>query len=358
MKDLKKENIKLKFENEELKKQIEIRDIALNSTKILIRVVDLNGIVQFINPTHMTLLGYSEEDRIGHSTFDVVHPEDRDRVLNFFLWYMEHPETDESAPIEYRMRHKKGHYLWARATGRAVRKDGKMDMVVITVWDITESKQMEDQLHALAARLQTVREEERTRISREIHDEFGQALTSLKFDLALLVKNIPAENISALDKAKSMKQYIDKTIHLIRRISTELRPPILDDFGLKAALEWQAQDFQNKTGILCELKSGLKEKLPMEREKSISVFRIFQEALTNVARHAAASRVTIEFHQKKNILSMQIKDNGRGITDDDIMKKTSLGIMGMKERAFAMNGEFAIQSKPGKGTLVKFIMPL
>jgi PAS domain S-box-containing protein len=353
-----KENAALKSDHEELLRQIEIRDIALNSTKILIRIVDLQGKVQFINPTHKILLGYSEKDRIGKSTFDVVHPDDKERVVNFFFRHVEHPELGESPPIEYRMRHKQGHYLWARATGRLVKIKGRPSLIVITVWDITESKMMEDQLHALAERLQTIREEERTLISREIHDEFGQAMTSLKFDLALLVKNIPKDNQPALDKAKSMMKYIDQTIQLIRRISTELRPPILDDFGLKAAIEWQAEDFQNKTGIKCVFKSNLKEEIPIGKEKTISVFRIFQEALTNVARHAKATKVDIEFNCKKNLLTMLIKDNGRGIAKGEILDKKSLGIIGMKERAFSLNGDFRIQAGRGKGTSIQFSMPL
>jgi PAS domain S-box-containing protein len=348
----------LKREIAELKKQIEVRDIALNSAKILIRITDLNGIVQYVNSAHNTLLGYTEEERIGHSTFEVIHPDDRERALRLFGSIIANPELAENSSFEYRMRHKDGHYLWARVEGRFVRRDGKPVLTVLTVWDITERKKMEDQLHALAEKLHTIREEERTRISREIHDEFGQAMTSLKFDLALLARTIPAERKDALDKARGMMLYIDQTIQLIRRISTELRPPILDDFGLKAAIEWQACDFQAKTGIRCELRSNLKEELPLGKEQSISIFRIFQEALTNVARHAAATRVVVDFHKRQNRLTLKIKDNGRGITENGIIDKASLGITGMKERAFSRGGELDIRGMPKKGTTIQFSIPL
>ncbi len=348
----------LKREIAELKKQIEIRDIALNSTRSLIRITDLNGIIQYVNSAHTTLLGYTEEERIGHSTFEFMHPDDRQRAYQLFASIMENPESGENAFFEYRVRHKDGHYLWARVEGKFVRKQGKPILIVLTVWDITERKKMEDQLHALAQKLQTIREEERTHISREIHDEFGQALTSLKFNLALLAKTIPAERKDALDKARGMMLYIDQTIQLIRRISTELRPPILDDFGLKAAIEWQAGDFQNKTGIQCKLNLDLQEELPIEKEKSISIFRIFQEALTNVARHAAATRVVVDFHNRQNKLTLKIKDNGRGITPNEIIDKGSLGITGMKERAFSLGGELDIKGGPKKGTIIQFTIPL
>ena len=348
----------LRREIAELKKQVEIRDIALNSTKVLIRITDLNGIVQYVNSAHNTLLEYTEEDRIGHSTFDVIHPDDRARALQLFGSVLANPELAENASFEYRLKHKDGHYLWARVEGALARREGKPSLAVLTVWDITERKKMEDQLHALAEKLHTIREEERTRISREIHDEFGQAMTSLKFDLALLAKKIPPERKDALDKAKGMMQYIDQTIQLIRRISTELRPPILDDFGLKAAIEWQAGDFQNKTGIRCELKSNLKEELPLGKEKSISIFRIFQEALTNVARHAEATRVAVDFYNRQNRLTLKVRDNGRGISKSEIIDKTSLGITGMKERAFSLGGELEIKGMPKKGTTIQLSIPL
>ncbi len=354
---LKEENAILKKKIDELTKAIQIRDVALNTTKILIRIIDLNGIIQYVNSAHLTLLGYTEEDRVGRPTFEVVHPDDVERVIRFFQWFVQHPDMDDNTVIEYRLRHKQGYYLWARAEGKFVKKDGKPVLAVVTACDITDRKKMEDQLHALAERLHTIREEERTRISREIHDEFGQALTSLKFDVALLAKHVPPEEKEAQEKARKMLNYIDNTISLIRRISTELRPPILDDFGLKAAIEWQAEDFQNKTGIKCKLQSDLEEEIALGKEKSISVFRIFQEALTNVARHAEATEVVVDFHRKKKSLTMQIKDNGRGIRKSEMIDKTSLGITGMKERAFSLGATFEIKSKPGKGTMIHFSMP-
>jgi signal transduction histidine kinase len=265
---------------------------------------------------------------------------------------------EESPPIEYRMRHKDGHYLWARAMGRIVRKKDTPSLVVITVWDITKSREMEYQLHALAERLHTVREEERTNISREIHDVFGQALTSLKFELAILARSFLPDQQNAHAKARSILQSIDEIIQLIRKISTELRPPILDDFGLKAAIEWQTADFQKKTGIKCTLNSDLENELSIDKKKAISLFRIFQEALTNVARHAGATQVVINFYYKKKKLIMQVKDNGRGISKAEMEGKTSLGLMGMRERVFSLNGDLKIEGKPEEGTVITVEVPM
>ena len=169
--------------------------------------------------------------------------------------------------------------------------------------DITERKKAEEQLkgsteqlRALSAHLQSVREEERTLISREIHDELGQELTGLKMDLSWLVKRLSKNQKSLISKTESMLKLVDSTIQTVRRISSELRPGVLDDLGLIAAIEWQAQDFENRTGITCDFSSSVEE-IGLDRDRSTAVFRIFQETLTNVSRHAKATRVKISLEE-------------------------------------------------------------
>ena len=344
-------------QNEELKRQIEIRDIALNATKVMIRITKPDGTNIFAN-SPQAVLGYTNEEREGRSAFEIIHPDDRDRATHFFFANFSRPDLDETDPFEYRLKHKDGHYLWARAIGRVVKREACPPLGVITIWDITESKEMEDQLHALAERLQIIREEERTKISREVHDEFGQALTGLKYELAMLSKKLPPRNKQAVTTARGMMDSIDQTIQLVRRISTDLRPPILDDFGLRDTIEWQVEDFQKKTGIKTNLTSNLTETFAIEKDRAISIFRIFQEALTNIARHAEASEVLVDIRYFNGLFSMRIEDNGRGISEEEIKCRTSLGIMGMKERAFSLRGTFTIRTAPQGGTIIEFSMPL
>jgi PAS domain S-box-containing protein len=356
MTDSKSGAVQLRAELEELKRQIEIRDIALNATKIMIRITDADGTYLYANDPK-AVIGYTAREREGRSAFELIHPEDRDRVLNLFLGYRSQPDFQESTPFEHRVRHKCGHYICVRAIGAAVKRGESPPWGVITMWDVSENKELEDQLHALAERLHTIREEERTCVSLEVHNEFGQALTGLKLELATFFKQLSPGNSQTTSKARELMASIDQTIQLVRRISTDLRPPILDDFGLKDAIEWQAEDFERKTGIKARLGSALPETIEIDKEKGVSIFRIFQEALTNVARHAEASEVSINLDHREGFFSMRIRDNGRGITDDEIKSRSSLGIMGMRERAFSLRGLFNILSAQEGGTLVEFSIP-
>ena len=217
-----------------------------------------------------------------------------------------------------------------------------------------------EKLRALATHLQSVREEERTRIAREIHDELGQALTGLKFDLIWLGRHLsltdPANIQLCQDKVRSMFGLIDTTIQLGRKIATELRPGILDDLGLVEALDWQAQEFQERTGIRCEFIS-LPEELELDNDRSTTLFRIFQETLTNVARHAKATQVRITLRVNAQEVQLEIQDNGRGITDQEINNSRSLGLLGMRERALVFGGEISLQGQAEKGTTVTVRLP-
>lgn len=214
-----------------------------------------------------------------------------------------------------------------------------------------------DQLRALTARLQSVREEERARIAREVHDELGQALTGLKLDLAWVSSKLrPQKGLQ--NKIKSMYLQIDATIQIVRRIGTELRPGVLDSLGLAAAIEWQAAEFQERTGIICETKIDVTEKL-WEQHFSTACFRILQETLTNVIRHAHATRLDIRLAQVDgHALNLTMQDNGQGITEGEITDARSIGLIGMKERAAQFGGKVSFHGVPGMGTLVTLHMPL
>jgi len=214
-----------------------------------------------------------------------------------------------------------------------------------------------DQLRALAARLQSVREEERTSIAREIHDELGQACTAIKMDLALIRRKATRRQTRLLAKVNSATQLVDGMIVTLRRIASDLRPRTLDDLGLLAALEWQAQEFESRTGIRCRITLP-KEPLELDAERSTAIFRIFQESLTNVARHAHATRVDARLERVSNDLFFEVHDNGKGFDAGDIKARNSLGLVGMQERAHLLNGELKLESVPGAGTSLALRIPL
>ena len=230
--------------------------------------------------------------------------------------------------------------------------------------DIAERKRMGEELKTsreqfrnLAAHLQSVREEERTRMAREVHDELGQSLTALKMDLSWLSKKLPKNQGPLLQKISSMSGYVDETVKMVRRIATELRPGVLDDLGIVAAIEWHLREFRNRTGIAYKFSSQL-ETLPLGKMQSTAVFRILQETLTNVARHAAASQVEVSLEKVEGCVVLRVSDNGRGIKESAMRDTKSLGLLGMRERAVLIGGEVRINGRAGEGTTVTVRIPL
>jgi len=244
---------------------------------------------------------------------------------------------------------------------------GAIQGAIVVNLDITERKQAEEelktshsQLRALSMRLQQIREEDRIAIAREIHDEMGGGLTGLKMDLSWLSHKIGdadsgEERIALMDRIHASNVLIDQMIQVVRRVSIHLRPSVLDDLGLIAALEWQLSEFTSRTEIPHEFTTTF-EYVNMEEDTTIAVFRIFQEALTNVARHSRATKVIVVLREGERSLFgdeslvLEIRDNGRGIMEEEILNPESLGLLGMKERVLAFGGELSIRGKPGGGT--------
>lgn len=228
------------------------------------------------------------------------------------------------------------------------------------IMDVTERKRTEeelersrDQLRALAGRVQTVREEERTRVAREIHDELGQALTAIKIDLSSFGRKLPADQ---KPRSESILQQVDETIQSVRRISTELRPAVLDAAGLVAAVEWAAEEFQARTGTKCRLDLP-QEDLVINPQRATALFRVLQETLTNVARHANATQVHVRLAKEDGNLTLEVHDNGKGVSGEQLASGSSLGILGMRERALLLGGELTITGALGKGTTVRVRIP-
>ncbi|MGA7145887.1 MAG: histidine kinase, partial [Desulfobacterales bacterium] len=214
-----------------------------------------------------------------------------------------------------------------------------------------------EQLRDLASYLQDVREQERTRIAREIHDDFGQSLTILKMDLSWLKKHMIQDQPEVQNKIDAMFKVIDTSLQTLHIVSSELRPVILDDFGLESAIEWQAEEFQKRTGVRCYVYSSVSD-LDLTKEQSTAIFRIFQEALTNIMRHSGATKVDVRLEMSKDTLTLEVADNGRGITETEIGDSQSFGLLGIRERLYPLNGKVDFIGHPNKGTRVIVRVPI
>jgi signal transduction histidine kinase len=212
-------------------------------------------------------------------------------------------------------------------------------------------------LRALAARVQSVQEEEQRRIAREIHDELGQALTALKMDLSWLMGRLPPESAQLLEKTRSMSAQIDSMVHSVRELAARLRPEVLDELGLPAAIKWQAREFQLRAGIRCDVTLPVEE-FALDQERATALFRIFQELLTNVIRHAAATKVEVVLRYAEGSLLLEVIDDGSGIVETAIRSPSSLGLLGMRERAAPFGGRLEISPRRGRGTSVRVLIPV
>lgn len=240
--------------------------------------------------------------------------------------------------------------------GRRVRRGALGgDLILLAFEDVTD-REKRAELRALAARLHAVREEERTRLAREIHDELSGSLTVLKLDLSLLPDRAAKDHKLFLDKLSSMSQLIDTTLAQVHTIVADLRPVVLDKLGLVAAMEWQAREFQERSGIACETRLPV-EDIPLKQERATAVFRILQEALTNVARHADASRVVIDLTSDSHNLKLIVRDDGKGIAGSKIFDRGSMGLLGMRERAMVFGGTTEVTALPERGTCVTVQIP-
>jgi len=303
--------------------------------------------------------GLSLEEELEHPTRP-VHPGDLSGV-------MEQWRADMAAgePFEYEMRLRRadGEYRWFLVRTVPLRDEfGNIVKWFGTSTEIEDRKQAEDalrssfgELRALAARLQSVREEERTRVAREIHDELGQALTCIKLESASLLRELPRDATQPSNRAESIVRLVDETIQIVRRISAELRPGTLD-LGLVAAIEWAAEEFEERTGTKSQL-DLVQDDVVIDGERATALFRILQETLTNVARHANATRVNVRLAREEGSLILEVHDDGKGISDEELSAGGSLGILGMRERALLLGGELAISGAPGEGTTIKVRIP-
>ena len=467
---------------EALKESEEKYRALLTNINDLVMEIDSEGKFTYVSPQIFDMFGYTQEESIGLTAMDFVHPDDIEKCMKAM-------ETlDEVKHIEYRSRHKDGHYIYVSTSGRYVpdgaggfkivsvlrditerkkaeaalkdseekfkilfesapdayylsnlegtfidgnkaaeklfgykknelignnflkmnildkdeisrmvkllvlnsrgmstgtdefilkRKDNRKvfteilthpvkikdkNLVLGIARDITRRKKAEEEAEAsgkklrdLARHLQSVREQERTNIAREMHDELGQLTTALKMDIVRMKNQMSEEPL--IKELQAMSDLTDVTIKTIKRMSSDLRPGILDDLGLLPALEWYLNEYQTRTGIQCSLDITPRN-IDLDPERTTAVYRILQETFTNVARHARASRVTANLKKEKNILKLRISDNGIGITQEEISNTQSFGLIGIQERAEVFGGNVKITGKKGKGTTLVATIPL
>jgi PAS domain S-box-containing protein len=297
------------------------------------------------------------------NALELVHPDDRAIVKETVGRAC---RDGGSYVCEHRVVRPDGSIRWWQSRGTALRDSNGHPLKLFgTVQDITEQKVAGDvlassraQLRDFAGRLRSACEKERSFIAREIHDELGQALTALKMDVFSLRNGLPAAARERLEpETMEMVALIDTMIDKVRTLAAELRPAVLDNLGLAAAVEWAVQQFARRTGIACELDLPT-ELIEIDADRSIDVFRILQEALANVARHAEASRVEVCLRAATDEVVLEVRDNGRGIRPSEIDSVQSFGLLGMRERALLWGGEIDIRAVPQGGTCAVVRIPL
>ncbi|WHZ27745.1 MAG: Two-component system sensor histidine kinase [Nitrospira sp.] len=350
---------------EERNKQESLISLMLNTGPGCIKRVAADGTLLQMNPAGLRLIEAASEDEVvGRCVFDLVVAEHRAAFIDMHRDVL----AGRSHTIQYEIQGLKGTRRWMETHAAPFRNpvSGETEHLAVT-HDITERKQAErqlrdtlDRVRKLSQRLESVREEERTRIARELHDELGVRLTCFRLDLARLRSfmswsPVPREEIE--NKIHSMTAEVDATIASVQRLVTELRPGILDDLGLAAAVEWQCQDLERRSGIRCSCE-GTEEHIPLAKPLATAAFRICQEALTNVVRHAEATAVRVRIEQVDGYLQLEVNDDGIGISPDKLSDSRSFGLLGMRERAASLGGQIEIAGRPEKGTTVTLQLPL
>ncbi|HQV30679.1 MAG TPA: PAS domain S-box protein [Calditrichia bacterium] len=377
------------------------RLLADSATDLITRQND-SGVITYASPASLTILGYPHEELEGLRLSNLIYPEDYQK---FKSSYSRLARKGGNETITFRIFHKSGHTIWMETSLRSVNPpSGELYETVAVSRDITERmmveealrehrkrleelvtertrkleninrileeeikeriitelelKESRETLRRLSAHQESTREEERTRIAREIHDELGQLLSVLRMEIKRLEKTFESEDELRRGKTVSMTQLVDQTIQQVKRISRELRPSILDNLGFISALRWQVKEFQKRAGIQCQLRVKVPEDIPLTPHCASALFRICQEGLTNVLRHAEATRVTITIAESRSKLSLTIRDNGKGMVPENLESHGSFGLLGIRERVHFMKGTVSIDGVPRRGTKIDVKIPL
>jgi PAS domain S-box-containing protein len=357
----------LEIQNEELQRsQLALQDSRRRYAELYdfapigYLTFDRQGVIKEVNLTGAQLLEVARRNVIGRGFHRFIARESQQTFHRFCTRLF---ESGGRETCELRLTPKAGPPIEIYVAGAILQSNDRPSLCQAALIDVTARKKSEQELQdsradlqALMSRLQAIREEERTELAREIHDEMSGSLTALKLELSLLPDRAANDGSLFLEKLHSMAKLIDNALARVQSIATQLRPVVLDKLGLVAAIEWQASDFQERSGIACETRLPTAE-LALDSERATAVFRIFQEALINVARHANATQVLVDLRSEAGDLILTVHDNGKGISAKAIKAHDSLGLLGMRERAMCFGGRTQVTRARGGGTLVSVRLP-
>lgn len=341
----------------DLERQVGERTRAISSilryTPAVVYLKDKDGRYKLVNPRFEELLGFKNDHILGKSDYDIFpHP--------MAEQFSAHDQTvlreGRALQVEEQIQLPDGPHTYLAVKFPIYNEWGAPDGLCGISTDITELKKAQEQLRLLSGSIMAGQEKERTAIARELHDELGQILTAMRMDAVWLSERLKGQDDQATARALTMCNLIDKTIDEVRGLAIRLRPGMLDDFGLIDALDWFTKDFTKRTGITC--KFSQRNMIEVDDLVATAAYRITQEALTNVARHSFATQVRISLEAKDALLTLTVKDNGRGFKLQELEDSHSLGLAGMRERAALVGGNLELQSRPGKGTRIYFRLPL
>lgn len=321
-----------------------------------------NRKIIFANNGVEKVFGWKPEEIIGQSTRLLYRTdEDYEEVAKYIY---SHLEKEPSVRLEFPCLRRDGVPIECAISAARIGERLKEKNIVVIYEDITERKKEKDELEKsreelrkLTAHLESIREKERTIIARELHDEIGQLLTAMNTETVLLARRIPEGNRELTHRLSSLSHLIEMTMESLKRIYMSLRPGMLDHLGLASSVLWQAEEFTNRTGIPCNMEVK-PESLPLDPDLSIALFRIFQETLTNIARHANATEVKGRLYLQNGHIHLEVRDNGRGISEAEMNKAHSFGLMGIRERVSNLGGMVEIRGSQGIGTEIKVTIPL
>jgi len=356
-----------KLAEDKLRNKEQLFRALIENSSDAIALFRADAAIIYASPSTPQILGFTTEEMVQFNAFELIHPDHKDILTLAMAELIRRPWA--SVTRQALVRHKDGSWRWLEGTLRNLLEEPSVGAIVNNYRDITDRKQAEeelratsDDLRALSENILSAREQEGARIAREIHDELGSALTSLKWnleeiDLAISTASDPSQLSPLHQRIAGMSRVMDTTINVVRRIASELRPSVLDDLGLGEALEWQAQQFQERTGLICSSDCSLYD-VNLTDQQTTAVFRIFQEVLTNVLRHAQATHVRFVMQEDGDEFRLTITDNGRGITKEEKSGARSLGLLGMRERAYLVGGTVDISGIKGTGTVVTLKVPI
>ena len=319
----------------------------------------------YLSPHFREIVGHDEDELPNEmrAHYDIVHPDDVERVMEALR---AHTHDGHPYDVEYRVRTRAGEYRWIQSRGEALRNaSGAAYRMVGWILDVTDRRranealrESREELQRLSANIEHIREEEKTRIARELHDDLGQLLTAMKIDMTRFERTI-ADKIddSSARALRGVFGLIDQLVASVRRIAADLRPVMLDDLGPIPAVEWFIHEFSARHGIDVHAQLDINE-VAFNRDSGTEVFRMVQEGLTNIARHSGASEAEIEIAREEPLCMIKIRDNGRGALPDARRSRKSFGLLGMRERAARLGGELSVVTAPGQGFALTIKLPL